>query len=299
MADFQPFRTGTFGTLQASLNMRQKNTQQNTSNEPTGAAKIAPWNTGKITAAAPKYAFESEEEASEPNPIVVVPVADVATRAEWQVRDQINGALVRDYITHYVHGANMTPLRLADVGGVLVLIDGWHRLFAQKQLGRDAVEATIEELSEADAQWQAAMANTRNGARLARQSEKRRVFELYMRQGRNRVGRRGLKSYREIARDLGGLASKSSIENWMKKAFPKIAAKMRSGRDDNAGASEPTKATSPAEERVREALTVAAAEARGVPCWGKRRALLQEFAKVLLVPAKRHAVEAIETNDDF
>ncbi|MGY4233019.1 hypothetical protein ACVIIW_001966 [Bradyrhizobium sp. USDA 4449] len=288
------------GALQAFLNMRQNNTQQNSSNEPTGAGKVAPWNTGKITAAPPKYDFECEEVASEPNPIVVVPIADIATRADWQVRDQINGALVRDYVTHYVHGANMTPLRLADVGGVLVLIDGWHRLLAQRQLGRDAVEATIEELNEADAQWQAAMANTRNGARLTRQSEKRRVFELYMRQGRNRVGRRGLKSYREIAKDLGGLASKSSIENWMKKAFPKIAAKMRSGRDDNAGARDQRRDISPAEVRVRDALTLALAEARGVHCWGKRRALVQEFAKALLEPAKpQTAPEATEINNDF
>lgn len=278
--------------------MRQNNTEQNTSIEPTGAGKVAPRNTGKITAEPPKYDFECGEEASEPNPIVEVPIADIATRAEWQVRDQINHALVRDYITHYVHGANMTPLRLADVGGVLVLIDGWHRLFAQKQLGREVVEATIEELSEVDAQWQAAMANTRNGARLTRQSEKRRVFELYIRQGRNRVGQRGLKSYRDIAKDLGGLASKSSIENWMKKAFPKIAAKMRSGRDDNTGARDPRRATSPAEVRVRDALALALAEARGVPCWGKRRALVQEFAKALLEPAKRPA-EVTETNDDF
>lgn len=280
--------------------MRQNNTQQNSSNEPTGAGKVAPWNTGKFTAAPPRYAFESEEEAPEPNPIVTVPVADIATRADWQVRDQINPALVRDYITHYVHGANMTPLRLADVGGVLVLIDGWHRLLAQKQLGRDAVEATIEELSEADAQWQAAMANTRNGARLTRQSEKRRVFELYIRQGRNRVGQRGLKSYRDIAKDLGGLASKSSIENWMKKAFPKIAAKMRSGRDDSTGARDQTRDISPAEVRVRDALTLALAEARGVHCWGKRRALVQEFAKALLKPAKpQTAPEATEINNDF
>lgn len=288
------------GALQAFLNMRQNNnTQQNSTIEPTGAGKLAPWNTAKTTAAPPKYDFESEEEAAEPSPIALVPIADIATRSDWQVRDQINPALVRDYITHYVHGANMTPLRLADVGGVLVLIDGWHRLFAQKQLGRDAVEATIEELSEVDAQWQAAMANTRNGARLTRQSEKRRVFELYIRQRRNRVGRRGLKSYRDIAKDLGGLASKSSIENWMKKAFPKIAAKMGSGRDDNPGASDPTRVTTPAEVRVRDALALALAEARGVPCWGKRRALVQEFAKALLEPAKRRAAEVTETNDDF
>ena len=65
--------------------------------------------------------------------------------------------LIREYITHYVHGANMhAGSGSLPWGEVLVLIDGWHRLFAQKQLGRDAVEATIEQLSEADAQWQAA-----------------------------------------------------------------------------------------------------------------------------------------------
>jgi len=279
--------------------MRQNNTKQNTSTNPTGAGKVAPWTISKIAALPPKYEFEDEPEAPEHNLVISVAVADIATRADWQVRDQINDALVRDYITSYVHGANMPPLRLADVGGALILMDGWHRLLAQKRLGRDAVEATVEELSEEEAEWQAATANTRNGARLTRQSEKRRVFELYIRQGRNRVGRRALKSYREIAKDLGGLASKSSIENWMKKAFPKIAAKMRSGRDDNAGAPEPTRPPSTAEVRVRDALTLAVAEARGVPCWGKRRALVHEFAKALLDPTKPQAAEALEINNDF
>jgi ParB-like chromosome segregation protein Spo0J len=281
--------------------MRQNNTQQNTSDQTTEAGKTAPWRTGRIIAEPPRYAFESEDVASEPSPIALVPVADIATRADWQVRDQINPALVRDYITQYVYGATMPPLRLANVGGALILIDGWHRLLAQKQLGRDAVEATVEELSEDEGEWEAAMANTRNGVRLTRQSEKRRVFELYIRQGRNRVGRLGLKSYRDIAKDLGGLASKSSIENWMKKLFPKIAAKMRSGRDDNAGASDPTKPLNTAEIRVREALAQAVAEARGVACWGKRRAIVHEFAKALLEPVKAPtgAAEAIEINNDF
>ncbi|MCK1575740.1 hypothetical protein [Bradyrhizobium sp. 174] len=279
--------------------MRNNSTQQHTSTDTTVAGKAAPWTTSKSTSARPKYDFEDTADNRQQSPVICAPIAEIATRADWQVRDQINEALVRDYITHYVHGANMPPVRLADVGGALVLVDGWHRLLAQKQLGRDAIEATVEELSEHEAQWQAAVANTCNGARLARQSEKRRVFELYIRQGRNRVGRLGLKSYREIAKDLGGLASKSSIENWMKKAFPKIAAKMRSGRDDNAGASDSRRPLNTAEVRVREALTLAIAEARGVACLGKRRALLHEFARALLEPAKPRATQPTEINDDF
>ncbi|MCK1554036.1 hypothetical protein IVB11_34580 [Bradyrhizobium sp. 177] len=279
--------------------MRNKSTSQTTSTNPTGAEEAAPCSTSKITSAPLKYDFEDTAEGPQQSPVTPVPIADIATRADWQVRDQISEALVREYITHYVHGANMPPVRLADIGGALVLVDGWHRLLAQKQLGRDVVEATTEVLSEMEAQWQAALANSYNGARLNRQSEKRRVFELYMRQGRNRVGRLGLKSYREIAKDLGGLASKSSIENWMKKMFPKIAAKMRSGREDNAGASDPRRPLNTAEVRVREALTLAIAEARGVACLGKRRALVHGFAKALLEPANPRAKQPIEINDDF
>ncbi|WP_441279822.1 hypothetical protein [Bradyrhizobium sp. 63_E2_N1_3] len=279
--------------------MRTNSTEHTTSTNSTEAGTTAPWTISKSTSAPLKYDFEDTAEGPQQSPVTSVPIADIATRADWQVRDQINQALVREYITHYVHGANMPPVRLADVGGALVLMDGWHRLLAQKQLGRDAIEATVEELSEDEAQWQAAVANNCNGERLARQSEKRRVFELYIRQGRNRVGRLGLKSYREIAKDLGGLASKSSIENWMKKVFPKIAAKMRSGRDDNAGASDPRRPLNTAEVRVRDALTLAVAEARGVACLGKRRALLHEFAKAILEPIKPQAKQPIEINDDF
>lgn len=250
------------------------------------------------TSLAPHYDFEDTSEGPRATPdIVTIKVADIATRGDWQVRDGINVALVRDYATHYVYGEPMPPLRLAKVNGVLVLMDGWHRLFAQKRLDRETVEATVEELSEDEAQWEAAMANTRNGARLSRQSEKRKVFALYMKQGRNRKGKRGLKSYREIAKDIGGLLSKSGVEKAMKKDFPKIAAKMSAGRDAGAGV-DPAKAHKTAEEYVRECIAQAAAEARGVHCLGKRRRLVQEFARALLEPTGGTS-EAIEINNDF
>jgi hypothetical protein len=257
-----------------------------------------PTNT-RATVAALRYDFEAEPEGQRQQQTTTVRIVDIATRDDWQVRDGVSEHLVRAYATHYVHGADMPPIRLANIGGALVLVDGWHRLLAQRKLGREEVEAYVDELGEEEAQWEAALANTRNGARLKSQNEKHRVFKLYMRQGRNRVGLRGLKSYREIARDLGGLASKSSIENWMKKSFPKVAAKMRSGREDNAGGDGDLKARlRGAEWRMQEALRQAAAEARGVPCLGKRLALVREFSKSVL-GATAWSPEAIEINPDF
>lgn len=235
--------------------------------------------------------------------ITTVEISAIVQRTDWQVREKINDRLVRDYVTHYVHGANMPPVRLANVNGALVLIDGWHRLRAQRQLNRSSVAATVEEMTEAEAQWQAALANNANGLRLKR-SERRNVFEVYMKTGRYRRGR-SVKSYREIARDLGGLATKSTIENWMKSGHPKIAARMASARDFNAGPDDPLK-NRPAPyvtltERVRGLAGQVVAEVRGVRCPVGRLAIAVELEKAAkaVMEAQPWKPEAIETNDDF
>lgn len=87
------------------------------------------------------------------------------------------------------------------------------------------------DMSEETARWTAAEANTTHGLPL-KQTERREVFRVYMRIGRNQVGR-GLKSYRDIAQELNGIVSKSSLQRWMAADFPKVAARMSPGAPAN------------------------------------------------------------------
>lgn len=232
-----------------------------------------------------------------------VEIADIVVRPEWQVRDRFDQRLFWDYVTAYANGAAMPPIQLARVNGALILMDGAHRLAAQKHMKREAAAAIVTDLSEDEAQWQAALANTRNGARL-KQGEKRKVFEVYMAQGRYRKGR-GVKSYREIAEELGGAASKSGIEKWMKKYHPKVAKRMAGGRDFTAGPDKDSEGPRTPYQRVAEHIGEitrrAAAEARAL-CPTDRAALAAELRRAAQAIAEAEPwcpAQVAEGDEDF
>lgn len=127
----------------------------------------------------------------------------------------------------------MPPVRLARVNGALMLVDGWHRLAAAKRFEREYINAVVEDMTEDQARWAAAEANTTHGLPLKR-AEKREVFRRYVQTEQHREGRR-LKSYRDIARNLHGIAGKSSLQRWMESDFPLIAARMATGRPAKTG----------------------------------------------------------------
>lgn len=177
-----------------------------------------------------------ETPAREQSDIHTVKLSDITARPDWQVRKRLNEKLIREYATNYAYGAAFPPVALALVNGGLFLTDGWHRLAALHELGRDTVEATVEEMTAEEAQWKAAIANTVNGLRLTRQ-ECREVFRCFVKTGRHRA-KRGYKSYRDIAWELKGLAGKSTLQRWMQLDFPKIARRMNDGREDAASVKE-------------------------------------------------------------
>jgi hypothetical protein len=165
--------------------------------------------------------------AGEPPRSVHVQIADIVLRPEWQVRTELNHRVIRDYATATIHGT-LPPILLGHVNGALMLVDGWHRLEAAKRLKRETIMAVVQNMTENYAKWAAAEANTTHGLPL-RFREKREVFRRYVDTKQHRDGRK-FKSYRDIARELHGLAGKSTLQRWMADDFPSIAAKMATGR---------------------------------------------------------------------
>jgi ParB-like nuclease domain len=149
----------------------------------------------------------------------------------FQVRNKLNDKAIRQYREQYRFERELDPIRVAEVEGMWILIDGWHRVTALRQLERRYVDAEIEPMSRNDALWAASTANTKHGVQLSR-TEHINVFNNYIATGRHikRKGPTGVryKSYREIAEELPLGRSHVTIYNWMKEHHPGIANAMGS-----------------------------------------------------------------------
>lgn len=156
-----------------------------------------------------------------------VPLADIVKRPGWQVRKGISAGTVGRYAAIFKAGGDMDPVALAQVGGVLILLDGAHRMEAQRALGRDTVEATVVQMTEAQAEWAAARANLEHGQPL-KKAELREVFRHYIATKQHVVGRGRVKSLRDIARDIQGLTH-GTVRNWMRADFPDLYRKSYAG----------------------------------------------------------------------
>jgi hypothetical protein len=139
------------------------------------------------------------------------------------------------------NGAKFPPVRLAMIEGKLSLtvIDGWHRLKAAVELGAQTVPAVVESMTQRDAMGHAALANLGHGLSV-KKTELRRAFKLFIKSGKHRKGKgKGFMSYRELSTALYGCVAHTTLANWMRKDFPKIAYAMGVTEHGNANADVP------------------------------------------------------------
>jgi ParB/Sulfiredoxin domain len=138
---------------------------------------------------------------------------------------------VRRYAQVFRSEREMPPIKVAELNGALILVDGWHRVAALESIGTWDVDAVIEPVaSQREADWLAAKANTEHGLPL-KPKEYRKVFQAFVRAKKHRRDDGSFKSYREIAAEIGGARGHTTIRNWMQKDFPRTFRAM-SGRDD-------------------------------------------------------------------
>lgn len=163
--------------------------------------------------------------------LAIVSLTHLVRSSEYQVRKKLDPVAVTRYETTLKAGGTLPPVTVADVEGVLILVDGFHRVEARERLGEGRVEAEIIKTSKRDAKGMAAMANLQHGLPL-KNSEIRRAFGLYIEARRHVKTRKQLKSYREIGQELG--KPHTTIRQWMQKDFPRIF-KQYSGDEDFRG----------------------------------------------------------------
>lgn len=211
-------------------------------------------------------------------PIITdVSIADIVTRADWQVRAKVDPGTVRSYAGAMRSGGNFPPIVLARINGALYLVDGWHRLGAAQLNGEASISAEVTDMTADEAQWSAAQANLTHGLAL-KSKEVRAVFQAYVKSKQHRIGRR-YKSYRDIAADLAHRVRHTTIRNWMEKDFPSVFRAM-SGADPHTDTGEVREAPAITPlARAKASLDQAAAEAPALSA-KERRELLEHLREV-------------------
>ena len=174
---------------------------------------------------------------------IIVPMKAIHFDGLLQVRNAVDFGQVNNYANAMTSGAKFPPVRVAKIPDKhhLTVIDGWHRLHAAQYLGVEALPIIIEEMSFRDAMGEAALANLTHGLPIKR-SELRQAFGMFVRSGRNRKGKGkniSYMSYRELAQALQGAVKHTTLLNWMRKDFPKIANAMGGNEHGNALAEPP------------------------------------------------------------
>ena len=182
--------------------------------------------------------------SSPPETLLTVPLRNVVMDPVMQSREAMQSQRVRDYENAYRNGSRLPPVRavveadrdLDDFEGDcgLVLIDGWHRMQALRNIGAEEVEVLVVRVPANSTahllRWLGGRENFNHGVALSRE-DKRSLFKDYVKAGLHRKPM-GLKSYREIAKDMPSV-SHQTIERWMREDFPAVATKM--GKDEESG----------------------------------------------------------------
>lgn len=215
--------------------------------------------------------------------ICSVAVGDLVLDDAYQVRDHLDQSAIRRYADMMRAGADFPAIKVAKVQGAAVVIDGWHRVSAAKLIGRPELPAVIVDREERELAWLATEANIAHGVPLKR-AEIRNAFRAYVRAGRHRGANRRVKSSREIAKDLFGLTTHTTVMAWMKSDFHSIWREM-SGASDEPKADGGLPDVDPEERRmeaIRTSVREITAHARGVSDQASRGEILELIQAALM-----------------
>ena len=178
----------------------------------------------------------------------LVDIGEIIIDRRFQIRNSTDTKTVKAYANAMKAGSEFPPVTIADINGRLFLIDGFHRYEAVLSVGGKEIRAIITKMTDREALRASAVANLTHGLRLTK-SEKIKAFKQFIKGGGHLDERGRLKSYREIAAELHGIAAYTTIRLWMLKYFPKIAKKMTEDKIGNRAAVMPK--IDPEKERAR------------------------------------------------
>lgn len=181
-----------------------------------------------------------------------VPLDSIIKHRPFQIRKKLDAIAVRRYGEMTRAGKVAPPITVGLVGGRHYLLDGWHRMAAGAlTMDGDDVLVLIAEMTDKQARWVAADANTGHGVPL-KQSEMRGLMGAFIRSGQNKLVSGALMSYREMGEALG--KPHTTIRNWVKRDFPRLFRKLGADRLGNLSPGMPPSAfISLDQERINQA----------------------------------------------
>lgn len=109
-----------------------------------------------------------------------IPIGDIVTDAGTQPRQLTTDDVVQDYSERMLAGDVFPPLDVFHDGSRFVLVDGFHRFFAEKRAGRSEAWCNVHQGTVADAVMFAARANQSHGIRRTN-ADKRRAVRMVLR----------------------------------------------------------------------------------------------------------------------
>jgi ParB-like chromosome segregation protein Spo0J len=122
-------------------------------------------------------------------------IAQLKIDTAFQVRTALNPDTITEYAEATIAGEILPPVKVVKHNGTYILADGFHRVEAARQAGKDVIRAEIVEGDESKALEIAVTANRQHGLRMT-SADKRRAIELVLRNWPE-------KSNRQIARLVG------------------------------------------------------------------------------------------------
>ena len=223
-----------------------------------------------------------------------VPLAAIIKHRPYQIRKKLDAGAVRRYAEMARAGKVAPPIKVALIQGAHYLLDGWHRMQAGAlTTAGDDVWALVAAMTDKEARWIAADANTGHGVPL-KASEMRGLLGAFIKSGQNRKPAGALMSYREMGEALG--KPHTTIRNWVQKDFPKLFQSLQADGMGNPSPGMPPGRVSLDDERIGQAREAArtlqqigdiltTAEARG-----DLTVILQETLRALQANGKPIAV---------
>lgn len=236
--------------------------------------------------------------------IAMIRISDIVRDKEFQVRFGLNKKNLTELTNMYRRGNRLDPVALANVGGVLILVDGWHRVRACEVAEQAFIEAEIVEATKEEALEKAYQANMKHGLPLG-SKELIKIFKRYVKNKMYKKSNGRYKSLREIAEDFCNRRSHNTIRTWMKKYFRKIYERHYQQEGEGNVRSKGHKPFYVTVEektffgKATQALEQASAMFKGVTNTEERGILIYHMEKTLRDMKEGGAWKPYEENEDF
>jgi hypothetical protein len=105
-------------------------------------------------------------------------INDITVDTELQARVRMNEPVLQEYAALLMEGVNFPPVVLFDDGVKKYLVDGFHRVYAAKRVGRDRMQAELHRGSKHEGFMYSLRANAAHGLQRTNEDKRHGVLKL-------------------------------------------------------------------------------------------------------------------------